>query len=134
MTNYIFSQRSLDNLNGVHPDLLACVVCALYKHTTVDFSIICGVRTWEQQKKEVEEGNSWTMKSKHLLQQDGFAHAVDLAPYIGGTVPWKDLHSFRLVKEAMFKSADELGIKLKWGGDWKNKTDMPHYYIESKRI
>ena len=44
------SQRSLDRLDGVHPDLVKVVKKAI-EYTDVDFGVIYGVRDLETQKK-----------------------------------------------------------------------------------
>lgn len=131
MNKYHFSTRSLENLQRVHPDLVACVTIALYKFTPVDFMVIEGLRTKEQQRIYFEEGVTWTMNSKHLLQKDGTAHAVDLAPIIDGAVPWEKWEYFEQVNEAMTKAAEYLGIKITWGGTWKQKKrkDGPHFQL-----
>ena len=46
----------------------------------MDFSVREGVRTPETQKEYVAKGVSKTMASKHLIQPDGYGHAVDLYP------------------------------------------------------
>jgi peptidoglycan L-alanyl-D-glutamate endopeptidase CwlK len=60
------SDRSLDRLKGVHPDLVATVKRAI-ELTTVDFGVTEGVRDFERQKKLVAEGRSQTMNSKHQM-------------------------------------------------------------------
>jgi hypothetical protein len=47
-------------------------------NTKIDFGVICGLRTMEEQRVLVDKGASKTMRSKHL---DG--KAVDLMAYIG---------------------------------------------------
>jgi len=66
------SQRSLDRLDGVKPQLVELVKRAI-EITTIDFGVIEGLRSEERQKELVAKGASKTMKSKHL---DG--NAVDL--------------------------------------------------------
>ena len=46
---YKLSQRSLDRLEGVKPDLINVVKRAI-ELTTIDFGVIEGVRTEERQK------------------------------------------------------------------------------------
>ena len=130
MTGYRFSSRSLDNLKGVHPDLIACVVLALYKYTPVDFMVVEGMRSLEDQRIYFAEGSTWTMASKHLVQSDGTSHAVDLAPIVEGAVPWHSWDKFEDVNRAMQIAADEVGVAVKWGGDWKVK-DGPHYQLQT---
>ena len=114
MTGFRFSKRSLQNLQRVHPELAAVVVTCLYCYTKIDFAVICGYRTLEEQLRLVEQGRSWTKNSKHLLQADNFSHAVDLQPIIGN-----DWESFRTLAKDMLLSAGHLGVKIRWGGDWK---------------
>jgi hypothetical protein len=71
------SQRSLGNLEGVDKRLQKAVHHAIGE-TKVDFGVICGLRTIEEQRELVAKGASQTLKSKHL---DG--EAVDLMAYIG---------------------------------------------------
>ncbi len=127
---YQFSQRSLDNLRGVHPDLVACVVACLYRYSTVDFVVTEGVRTIEKQERMVRQGRSQTMDSYHLEQKDGFAHAVDLAPWIQGEIPWDNWKAFKDIASAMKMAAKYLDIQITWGGDWETLKDGPHFQIE----
>ena len=71
---YRLSQRSMQNLSGVHPDLVAVVKRAI-EITEQDFSVIEGIRNIDRQRKLVAQGKSQTMNSRHLT-----GHAVDLAP------------------------------------------------------
>ena len=128
---FVFSQRSLNNMRGVHPDLVACTVIALYRYTTVDFGVIEGVRSKERHRRlmNMEEAVTWTSNSKHMIQSDGFGHAVDLAPWIDGEIPWKNREPFRNVSQAMKFAARYLGIQIVWGGDWKSIFDGAHYEL-----
>jgi peptidoglycan L-alanyl-D-glutamate endopeptidase CwlK len=121
-----FSQRSEQNLQGVHPDLVAVVRKALAL-TSVDFMVTEGVRTPERQRELVSRGASQTMNSLHLPQADGYAHAVDLAAWVGG-VRW-DWPLYHKIAEAMKLAAAELGIPIEWGGDWRSFPDGPHFQL-----
>ena len=81
--SFKLSDRSLSRLRGVHPDLVKVVKAAI-DVTDVDFGVGIGLRTEEEQAALVAKGASQTMKSKHLRQDDGFCHAVDLFAYVGG--------------------------------------------------
>ena len=76
------SQKSLDRLEGVNDDMVRVVKKAI-ELTKVDFGVICGLRTVEEQEELVAKGASQTMKSKHI---DGLA--VDLMAYLGGRASW----------------------------------------------
>ena len=82
------SSRSKGKLEGVHPDMVAVVERAI-ELTKVDFGVTYGVRTVEEQEKLVASGRSQTMKSKHLIQDSGFSHAVDVVAYDGSDVVWE---------------------------------------------
>lgn len=142
MTNFRFSKRSLENLKGVHPYLVGVVVNALKCNTTVDFTVIEGLRTRERQQELFKKGTTKTLNSKHCNQQTGFGHAVDLLPYLSGVSSeeiWNKKEAFKAVSDAMFKSAKDLGIKIRWGGDWNQNGrsddetfyDGPHFELIS---
>lgn len=118
-----FSGRSLKNLVGVHDDLVAVTHRAL-AITTVDFTVIEGVRTVARQKELVAKGASQTMRSRHLT-----GHAVDLAPYIDGQIRW-DWPPFHEIAKAMKQASADLNIPIKWGGDWKTFKDGPHFQLK----
>ena len=118
---YKLSQRSLNNLKGVHPDLIAVVKRAI-EITSVDFSVIEGVRTIERQKELFSRGASKTMRSRHLT-----GHAVDLAAWVGG-IRW-DWPLYHKIAAAMKAAARELNVSLEWGGDWKTFKDGPHFQL-----
>lgn len=73
-----FSTASEKNLAEVHPRLQE-LFQVVVKH--FDCTIDDGARTVEEQRKNVAKGVSKTMNSKHIIQDDGFAHAVDARPY-----------------------------------------------------
>lgn len=75
MGNFRFSQRSLNNLKGVHSDLVKEVRRAL-EISELDFTVIEGVRTKERQAQLFKQGATKTMNSRHLT-----GHAVDIVPY-----------------------------------------------------
>ena len=118
------SQRSLDKLNGVHPDLVAVVKRAI-EITDVDFGVTYGVRTVEEQEKLVASGRSQTMKSKHLIQDTGYSHAVDLVAYDGSDVVW-EINVYDNICDAMARAADELEVPVKWGAAW-SEGDIRFY-------
>lgn len=110
---YKLSNKSLERLENVHPDLVKVVVKAI-ELSTCDFSVLEGKRSLEQQKTNVAKGVSQTMNSKHLVQPDGYAHAVDLVPY---PLSW-DLNAFYPIALAMQQASEALNIDIRWGGCW----------------
>jgi peptidoglycan L-alanyl-D-glutamate endopeptidase CwlK len=84
----------------------------------MDVTILEGVRTMERQKELFDQGATRTLKSKHLKQSDGHSHAVDVAPWVNGGIPW-DQHSYFYFLGGIIKTiAQQEGINLRWGGDW----------------
>ena len=110
------SSRSLGKLEGVNPLLVNTVKRAI-ELTKVDFGVIFGVRSLETQKKLYESGRSQTMKSKHLIQPDGTAHAVDLMAYDGSDPSW-EIVMYDDIADAMKAAAKETGAKIRWGAAW----------------
>ena len=110
------SSRSLGKLEGVNPVLVDTVKRAI-ELSKVDFGVIFGVRSLETQKKLYESGRSQTMKSKHLIQPDGTAHAVDLMAYDGSDPSW-EIVMYDDIADAMKAAAKETGAKIRWGAAW----------------
>lgn len=119
---FVLGQRSLDRLNGVHPDLVKVVKRAI-QLTPVDFTVLEGLRTVERQKQLVAQGASKTMKSRHIT-----GHAVDLAPVIDGEVRW-DWPLYKQIAPAIKQAAKEVGVPIEWGGDWLRFKDGPHWQL-----
>jgi peptidoglycan L-alanyl-D-glutamate endopeptidase CwlK len=122
--SFRLSQRSMDRLEGVHPDMTAVVERAI-QLTEVDFGVTQGVRTLEEQKANVAAGRSQTMASKHLLQDDGFSHAVDVVAYVGSDVSW-ELNLYDDICDAFKQAAEEIGVSIKWGAAW-SEGDIRSY-------
>lgn len=117
-----FSARSLQNLEGVHPDLVKVCHQAL-KVTTTDFVITEGLRTKARQELLVKQGFSKTMKSRHLT-----GHAIDFAPLVEGEVTWKTPAFLPVI--AAFKEAGRLlRIPIESGSDWRSFKDYPHIQL-----
>ena len=109
-------QRSENELEGVHPHV-SIVTRDAFTITPVDFSVFDGLRTDSEQAEYVRTGVSKTMKSKHLVQDDGFGHAVDLVPYINGKLRWEP-RPLILIAEAMHEAAEKHDVTLRWGAVW----------------
>ena len=105
------SQKSLDRLEGVNDDMVRVVKKAI-ELTKVDFGVICGLRTVEEQEELVAKGASQTMKSKHI---DGLA--VDLMAYLGGRASW-ELNLYDDIADAMKEAAKLEDVPIRWGAAW----------------
>ena len=132
---YKLSKRSLDRLKGLDERLIAVVKSAIHR-SKIDFGVICGMRTLEEQRALVEKGASQTMKSKHL---DG--HAVDLMAYIGSRGSW-ELNLYDDIADAMAEAAREVDVPIVWGAAWTvtniaqfdgTMEDAMNSYIDERR-
>ena len=109
--SFSLSTRSLDKLDGVEPELVSVVKRAIAL-TKIDFGVVYGMRTKEEQEKLFAAGKSQTMKSKHLV-----GRAVDLMAYVDGKGCW-ELNVYDDLCDAMKVAAEELGVAIKWGAAW----------------
>lgn len=145
--SYTFSNRSRNNLKGVHPHLIAIAERAI-AITNQDFMVIHGVRSREECMINYGKGRTadqcaakgipasyarpneakvtWLknpFNSKHCKQADGYGHAIDIVPY---PVDWTDLSKFDAISKAMFDAEKQLiaegkipaHTNLRWGADW----------------
>lgn len=144
MSKYKLSERSLNNLKGVDERLVKIVKRAI-EITEQDFIVIEGLRTRQQMMINYGKGRTVSQLAVHGIPasyakpkeakvtwlRNPFASnhakglAVDIVP---SPVDWSDISKFKKINEAMQASAKEFGIKLSYGGDWKNK-DYPHWEI-----
>lgn len=133
-----FSNRSINNLKGVHPDLVKLLTEAV-KDCPIDFTIIEGVRTTERQQELYAQGRSKSgtivtqmdgvkQKSNHQTKKDGYGYAVDLYPFVNGKVEVNDVNSLIKIANHIKSIALKMGIPLIWGGDWRMK-DYPHFEL-----
>tara|TARA_R110002124_G_scaffold16889_1_gene71633 strand:- start:546 stop:1004 length:459 start_codon:yes stop_codon:yes gene_type:complete len=130
------SARSEAKLEGLDPRLAAVVKSAIHR-TKIDFGVICGMRTMEEQKALVEKGASQTMKSKHLQ-----GYAVDLMAYIGSRASW-ELNLYDDIADAMAEAAREVDVPIRWGAAWTisniaqfqggSMEDAMNSYIDERR-
>jgi len=121
----VLGQRSLMRLEGVHPDLVRVVKKAAAM-SSLDFTVLEGLRTAARQKQLYDQGATKTMNSRHLT-----GHAVDLAPMIGGTIrwDWPLYHQLAVVVKAAAKAEK---VPVTWGGDWRTFKDGPHWELPWK--
>ena len=108
----------MSRLEGVHP---LAVDWALRVVRIMDCSVVYGVRSMTEQRHMVSIGASQTMDSKHLIQSDGYGHAIDLAPY---PIDFKDLDRFWMLGGVGIAVAHDMGIPMTWGRDWDSDFDF----------
>lgn len=128
-----FGRRSQSNLDECHPALQA-VMAEVVK--TFDISVIEGHRPREEQEAAVHAGKSkvhWP-NSKHNSTP---SMAVDVIPWPFGLKGWEDRARFTFMAGFILGTAEAMGVKLRWGGDWDGDRtwtdqtfhDLPHFEI-----
>lgn len=117
------------HLADVHPKLVAVVRRAITL-TTQDFSVNGGVRDQATQDHYLARGVTQLKHSLHMIQPDGFGHAVDLVPFVSppGALRW-EWPLIYPIAAAMREAAIDLGVRVRWGGAWdtvlNNVTVLP---------
>ena len=133
---FSLGEKSIKELVGVDPRLVAVVKLAI-EITEQDFSVHDGIRTLAEQKALLKAGATTTLNSRHIT-----GHAVDLVPFINGKLRWEWPPAYKIAT-AMRKAAKELGVKLRWGGNWdadftnsttSTETLVSQYVASRKKI
>ena len=147
-----FGTASLNKLNTADP-LLRELFLEIVKH--IDCTVLCGYRGQQEQDDAFAAGNS-QLKFPESKHNQSPSQAVDVMPWneTDPHIKWPNLKSF--TKEQMEEirnyasiahfagvvrgMAIEMGIPIRWGGDWnrnfkmenQDDWDMPHYELDSK--
>lgn len=114
MSNVKLGSKSKERLATVKPELQA-VAKKAFETVPFDVTVLEGIRTVERQRELFNKGASQTMNSKHIT-----GDAIDLAPY---PIDWNDKSRFNELAKHMLNASSELGIKIRWGGDWNMNGD-----------
>ena len=102
---------------------------------TVDCSVLEGHRDKDRQDSLYEEGKT-KVKYPHGRHNEFLSRAADVVPY---PIDWDDRERFHLFAGFVLGTAKQMGIDLRWGGDWNinwfvddNKfDDFPHFEVFS---
>lgn len=108
---YKLGRRSRQRLLGIHPDLVIVIRRAI-TITPIDFSVLAGLRTLDQQRRLMAQGATTTLNSRHLT-----GHAIDLGAYVNGSIQW-DWPLYYQIAEAIKQAAQQFNIPIEWGGSW----------------
>lgn len=117
---YAFSAEGEALLAHLHPTMLRVVRRAM-SYQAMDMKVITTLRTPDEEAVKVAQGRSATMNSKHFADANGFARAVDLAPF---PVDWTDAKRFGILMGLMLAAAVEEGVKIRCGGNWDGDNDF----------
>ena len=93
-----------------------------------DFTVICGYRDEVDQNAAFNSGHS-RVKFPNSHHNKYPSRAIDIAPW---PIDWDDTISFYKQAAYILEVAGQLGIKLRWGGNWGIRkvcrlTDLPHF-------
>ena len=83
-----------------------------------DCTVIEGHRSEQRQLVLYNEGKTRVKHSKHNFNP---SLAVDVAPY---PINWNDTNRFYMFGGYVLGIADDLGIGIRWGGDWDGDRDI----------
>ena len=111
-----YSAKSIERLKTCDPRLQAVFQSVLKEF---DHSILCGHRNQADQDLAVSEGRSkvnWPNSQHNFMP----SRAVDAAPY---PIDWGDRERFTLFAGYVLGTAAQMGVKLRWGGDWRMRFD-----------
>ena len=129
------SANSMSKMTGIK-DELHTIVCEAIRLTKVDFGVICGLRTQEEQDALLAKGATQTKTSKHMT-----GDAVDLMAYVGSRASW-ELNLYDDIADAMKQAAKNKGVKIRWGAAWHidnfaeyegSAEDAMNSYIDLRR-
>lgn len=116
---YKFSRQSLQKL-----DTCTASLQKLFNEVIKDFdcTIVEGYRSKKKQNEYFDTGKSRLCypNGKHNRHP---SQAVDVAPYLNGSVSWDMRHCLYFAGVVM-GIAKMMDIKVRWGGDW-NRNNEP---------
>jgi len=156
-----FGERSLTQLAGIHPDLRRVLdkAAEMADPKVDDFAVLEGGRTKERmmetwgQGRTASELSRWNIPasyakpnqpkvtwltnpfmSNHRKYDDGFYHAVDLAPY---PIDFNDKGRYVKLYTLIMGAARVVGVHICSGMDWdkdghlmeKGETDLGHFEL-----
>lgn len=126
-----FSKSSQAKLDQCDPRIQKIFTKALH---ICDLTVVTGYRDEETQNEMFRTGKSqlWFPLGKHNVYP---SLAIDAAPY---PINWKDRERMTLFAGLVIGIASEMGINLRWGGDWdqdwqvndNNFDDLIHFEIK----
>ena len=125
-----FSERSKAILDTCHPFLVDLFMEVVKGY---DCTILCGHRSQEDQEKAFHEGRT-KVHWPDSLHNSNPSLGVDVAPY---PIDWNDLNRFYHFGGYVWRTAENMGILVRWGGDWTRNLnfkdqyffDLPHWEL-----
>ena len=126
-----FGAESRKRLDTCHKDLQDLCELVIRNY---DFTVLEGFRSSTRQDDLFRQGKS-KLRGGQSKHNNDPSLAVDIAPY---PIDWESTKRFYLLAGFMFQAASELGIDLRWGGDWdgdwihtdQSFHDLPHFELD----
>lgn len=153
MRNYRFGNASRVNISTVCPDLQnichgAIRIANRRKLHCPDFGISRGLTTAEAQFELFKKGRTyipqtavWSTidKTKIVTNCDGFeiesphqsGKAVDFFAIEDGRANY-DAGNLALVATCFYEAANDQGLEIEWGGNYRSFSDAPHIELITK--
>lgn len=120
MKPWMWSDLSVGKLETCAQPLQDVMNLAL-KTSPVDMKVLQGHRSVDEQLSLYEQGLSKVRVGRHNSSP---SEAVDVVPLLkGGGIDWHDRERFFLLAGVIYAAAEQLGVSLRWGGDWDTDTD-----------
>lgn len=135
---FTYGSGSTNKLSTVHPKLRQVAIRAL-ERSPYDITIVHGWRGEEVQNALKASGASTKFfpDSRHNKSDDPqvenpnqVSDAIDFAPWIDADIPWGETHIFAVIAGLMFAAASELGVTLRWGGDWDTDGNTKEHKLQ----
>lgn len=139
---YQFGNTSLKRLSTCREEIQQVMKLAIQR-SPVDFGIACGHRSIAEQQELYAQGR--TKPGPIVTHVDGIkkksqhnsnpSNAVDIYGWVNAKATW-DEKTLLFLAGVIMASADELGIVMRWGGNWdsdgeiiadQNFLDLPHF-------
>jgi len=99
----------------------------------LDYKIICGTRSWEQQEALYAKGRTApgpkVTNAKPGSSMHNFGLAIDCGVFKGKVYMDDSTPADQKTADLMHKQAGTLAVKhkLRWGGNFKSLYDAPHF-------
>ena len=123
-----FGQLSTTKLNTCDPRLVQLFLEVIKTYNCV---VLAGARSIAEEQANIDKGTSKLtnpMDSKHVVDPATrpLALAADVAPYTDIlTVDWNDKPRFYHFAGYVKRTAEQLGLIIRWGGAWKGTLNKP---------
>ncbi|AEX51734.1 hypothetical protein GRAQ_00893 [Rahnella aquatilis CIP 78.65 = ATCC 33071] len=110
MDEHFFSNRSKDNLIGVHHEIISVIEKSL-KLSPVRFEVTEGVRSKKTILQSLAKGEHINIHNKYLA---GFV--INIAAYPNELISWDRKH-YLLISNIVKSVTEEFNVNIIWGGD-----------------